>query len=63
MFNKQLSKYEDTKAETGSSEEAKFAVFTDQMGVNLKKAPEEENQMLLNILKRSKFTQFFKKRK
>ena len=63
MFNKQLSKYEDTKAETGSTEEAKLAVFADQMGVDLKKAPEDEKQTLLNIFKRSKFAQFFKKRK
>jgi len=63
MFNKQLSKYEDTKEETGSSEEAKLAVFADQMGVDLKKAPEDEKQTLLNIFKRSKFAQFFKKRK
>lgn len=63
MFSKQLTKYEDTKEETGSTEEAKVAVLADQMGVDMKKATAEEKQSLLNLFKRSKFWQFFKKRK
>jgi len=63
MFTKQLNKYEDTEEETGNTEEAKLAVLADQMGVDLKKAPEEEKRSLLSLLKRSKFTQFLKRRK
>lgn len=62
-FTKQLSKYEDTKEETGSSEEAKLALLADQMGVDLKKAPEEEKRSLLSLFGRSKFASFLRKRK
>ncbi|MCL2774215.1 MAG: helix-turn-helix domain-containing protein [Oscillospiraceae bacterium] len=63
MFNKQLSKYEETKDETGNTEQAKLALLAEQLGIDLKKAPEEEKRSLLNLFKRSKFAQFFKKRK
>ena len=63
MFNKQLSKYEDTKEETGSSEEAKLAVAADQWGVDMKKTTEEEKKTMLSFFSRSKFAQFIKKRK
>jgi len=63
MFNQQLSKYEDTKEETGSSEEAKLAVAADQWGVDMKKATDEEKKTLLSFFSRSKFASFFKKRK
>jgi len=45
------------------AEEAKLAVLADQIGVDMKKAPEEEKRSLLNFFKRSKFAQFIKKRK
>ena len=63
MFNKQLTKYEDTKEETGSSEEAKLAVAADQWGVDMKKATEEEKKTMLSFFSRSKFAQFLKRRK
>ena len=63
MFTKHLTKYEDTEEETGNTEEAKLAVLADQMGVDLKKAPEEEKRSLLSLFKRSKFVQFLKRRK
>lgn len=63
ILSEQLAKFENVKAETGSAEEAKLALLADQMGVNLKKAPEDEKRSLLNMFKRSKFAQFFKKRK
>ena len=63
MFGDQLDTYEKTKEKTGSTEEAKLAVLADQMGVDLKKAPEEEKRSLLNFFKRSKFFSFIKKRK
>ena len=63
MFNDQLSKYESTKEETGSTEEAKLAVLADQLGVNIAKAPEEEKKALHNLFKRSKFKRFIRKRK
>ena len=63
MFNKQLTKYEDTNEETGSSEEAKLAVAADQWGVDMKKVTADEKRSLLNFFSRSKFAQFIKKRK
>ena len=63
MFTKQYSKFEKTKEETGSTEEAKVALLADQMGVDMKKTSEEEKLSLLNLFKRSKFAQFIKRRK
>jgi len=63
MLDSQLDKYEKTKEKTGSDAEAKLAVLADNIGVDLEKAPAEEKQSLLNLLGRSKFAQFFKKRK
>ena len=63
IFTNQLSTFEETNEKTGNTEEAKLAVLVDQMGVDLKKAPEEEKRSLLSLLKRSKFVQFLKRRK
>jgi len=63
MLDSKLDKYEKTKEKTGSDAEAKLAVLADNIGVDLEKAPAEEKQSLLNFLGRSKFAQFFKKRK
>ena len=63
MFESQLDKYEKVKEKTGSDAEAKLAVLADNIGVDLEKAPAEEKQSLLNLLGRSKWAQFFKKRK
>jgi len=63
LLGGQIKKYEETKSKTGSEAEAKLAVLADQMGVDLKKSNESEKQSLLNLLGRSKWTQFFKKRK
>jgi transcriptional regulator with XRE-family HTH domain len=62
-FLKQLSLFQNKKAETGSTEEAKLALLADQMGVDLKKATDEEKQSLLKLLSRSKFTKLFRRRK
>jgi hypothetical protein len=63
MFGSQLSKYEKTKEKTGSAEEAKLELLTDQIGVDLKNSTEEEKRSLLSLLGRSKFAKFFRKRK
>ena len=62
-LSKQLEKYQAVKDETGSAEQAKLALLADQIGVDLKKAPEDEKRSVLNFLSRSKFTRFFRKRK
>ena len=56
-------KYRTVKDETGSREEAKLAILADQMGVDLKKATEEEKQAVKDFMGKSKWTRFFKKRK
>lgn len=63
MLSEQLSKFQNTKDETGSAEEAKLALLADQIGVDLKKAPEDEKRSLLNLFSRSKFARLFKRRK
>ena len=63
MLHEQLQKFQSVKDETGSTEEAKLAMLADQMGVDLKKVPEDERQSLRNMFTRSKFKSFFKKRK
>lgn len=63
MFEEHVQTFQDAKDETGSSEEAKLATIADQWGVNLKKAPDEEKQSVMSFLSRSKFAQFFRKRK
>jgi len=62
-LQEQLEKFQSVKDETGSMEEAKLALLADQLGVDMKKAPEEEKRSLLNLFKRSKFAQFLKRRK
>ena len=62
-LGEQIQKFQSSKEETGSAEEAKLTVFADQMGVDLKKAREDEKRSLLNMFSRSKFAQFFKRRK
>lgn len=63
MLGKQLQEFQSTKEETGSTEEAKLALLADQLGVNFSKAQEDEKRSLLNLFKRSKFAQFFRRRK
>jgi transcriptional regulator with XRE-family HTH domain len=62
-LHEQIQKFQTVKDETGSVEQAKLALLADQIGVDLKKAPDEEKRSLLNLIKRSKFAQFIKKRK
>jgi transcriptional regulator with XRE-family HTH domain len=62
-LHKQLERYRDTKDETGSTEQAKLAVFADQMGVDVKKATDEERKTMLSFFGRSKFVRLFRKRK
>jgi len=59
----QVKKYQAIKAETGSAEQAKLAIFADQTGVSMKKATDEEKKTMLSFFSRSKFTRLFKKRK
>jgi len=61
-MTEQIHKYESDKDEAGA-EQAKLNLLADQLGVDLSKAPDEEKASLLSLFKRSKFTQFFKKRK
>lgn len=62
-FFEQVGKYQAIKDETGNAEQAKLAIFADQMGVNVKKATVEEKKTMLSFFSRSKFTKLFKKRK
>jgi transcriptional regulator with XRE-family HTH domain len=62
-LGEQIKKYQAVKDETGSAEQAKLAILADQMGVDAKKATEEERRTMMNFLSRSKFISFFKKRK
>jgi len=62
-FTTKLDRYEETKEKTGSAEEAKLELLADESGVDLKKVPEEEKRSLLSFFSRSKFGQFFRKRK
>ena len=63
MLSEQLQKYEDVSVEAGSVDQARLALFADQMGVDLGKTPEEERRSLLRLPGRSKFIRLFKKRK
>jgi len=62
-LGKQINKYWAVKEETGSAEQGKLAILADQLGVDLNKATYEEKRSVLKFLKRSKFAQFFRKRK
>ena len=62
-LSEQLQKYEAVSEETGSVEQAKLTLLADQVGIDLNKAHEDEKRSLLNLLSRSKFIRFFKKRK
>lgn len=59
----QVKKYQAIKEETGNAEQAKLAILADQMGVNIKKTTDEEKKTMLSFFSRSKFAQFFKRRK
>ena len=63
MLNSQLQNFQSAQESTDSTEEAKLRLLADQMGVDLKKVPENEKRSLLNMFSRSKFKSFFKKRK
>jgi hypothetical protein len=63
QFVGQVEKYQAIEENTGSAEQAKLEIFSDQMGVNMKKATEGEKQSMLSFLSRSKFAQFLKNRK
>jgi len=58
-----VQKYRTVREETGSREEAKLAILTDQMGADLWKVTEEEKQAVKDFMGKSKWTRFFKKRK
>ena len=62
-LTEQLRKYEAVSEETGSAEQAKLALLADQLGVDMSKATDGERRSLLNLLSRSKFVSFFKRRK
>ena len=59
----QWQTFQSTKDETDSTEQAKIAVLADQIGVDMKKATEEEKKSLHSFFKRSKFKRFIRKRK
>ena len=62
-LQEQLERYRALKDETDSVEQAKLTIFAEQMGVNVKKATEEEKRTMLSFFGRSKFAQLFAKRK
>ncbi|MEL7658770.1 MAG: hypothetical protein AAGU75_23000 [Bacillota bacterium] len=62
-LGEQIEKYQSIKDDTGSAEEAKLAILSDQIGVNIAKSPDEEKRSVLSFLSRSKFAEFIKRRK